>query len=190
MLDTLLANAIGAEIAEPPSALERLLALAGPRASRSSVRVDVQRADEPRTREISVRPRRMARGLRLGDAVVFVVRTSEDSSLALIDIGTGGTVSAVLPNAGNLAPHARAGEAVLFPGPADDFDFVLEGRPGRERMLALAWRGELRAALRPQGEATFRVLPAEEVAALCDAVGQLAHDDWAACVCEFEILAG
>ena len=89
----------------------------------------------------------------------------------LIDIGTSGAISVVLPNRWALKATAGADHPGLFPDAGTgDFDFELAGPPGLERVVALAWEGKLSAPLSPSGEHPFRELPPSEVAALCGVV--------------------
>jgi hypothetical protein len=175
--------------AREPSPAERLLGLAVPRASGLAVRLELVRdpaAAVPGLRDL--RPARLSQPVRVGDTVVFRFQANRPCGVALIDLGTSGAASAVLPNRWVPTATAEANRPVLFPDPRKgEFDFELSGPSGVERVVAVAWEGRLPVPLAPAGEHPFRELPAAEVAALCDALAALPADRWAACAVEFEV---
>jgi hypothetical protein len=171
--------------------LERLLALARPRESALSIRLEPQFAAAPPLRDLQVGPPRLPRPFRLGDPVRFAFRASAECAVALVDVGTTGKVAVALPNCWQPQARARAGEVCWLPDPAaGNFEFTLSGQGGRERVVALAWRGRPPVPLAPAGDAAFRTLGEADLAGLCDAVERLPPGEWAACLCEFEIVPG
>jgi hypothetical protein len=175
------------EQAARPTPLEQLLDLATPRESRLSIRVEPQHADALPAPDLATWPPRLVRPFRLGDALCFHFRANQDCEVALIDIGTSGTIAAVLPNAGQPRARVKAGETARFPAPDADFEILLGGSPGRERVVALAWLRGSPVSLQPEGDDSFRTLTPADVSALCEAVQRLDKGEWAACVSEFEI---
>src|SRR5262249_19811246 len=144
----------------PPAgrALERLTALAAPRASARAIRLEPRRAaEEPRRRDVAVGPGPQTGPFRLGDKVCFALEADRASHVVLIDVGTSGGVAVLLPNAWRAHAEVAGGRPYLFPGPEfPEFEFVLSGRPGRERVFALATRDPLPVPLAPQDGAAFR----------------------------------
>jgi hypothetical protein len=175
--------------APEPSPVERLTALAKPRGSGLAIRLELVRdpaAALPAVRDLT--PVRLNRPVRVGDVVVFRFRADRPCGVALIDIGTSGAVSVVLPNRWVRAATVPAEQPVLFPDPqTDEFDFEVSGPPGIERVVAVGWEGRLSVPLAPDGEHPFRSLAPDQVAAFCSAVSALAPDRWGACAVEFEV---
>lgn len=174
--------------APEPSPAERMLGLAEPRGSGLVIRLELvtTAGDQPAALR-DLKPRRLGRPIRVGDTVQFRFRANRACEVALIDIGTSGAVSVVLPNRWAAKAAVEADRPVLFPD-ADTgaFDFELAGPPGVERVVALAWEGRLPVPLTPAGEHPFRELAPAEVAALCGALRALPPERWAACAVEFE----
>lgn len=172
--------------------VQRLLALQTP--ADSSLRIDLQLQPPSATqgyRNIIARPVLGDRRLRLGDRVSFHLQTTHDCHVTLLDIGTSGTVAAIWPNAWRKETRAQAARAYVFPAPdGSEFDFVLAGRPGLERVIALATRRPLAARLLPDADAPFRVMTARAMDELADELGRMDPSAWAVARCEFEIRAG
>jgi hypothetical protein len=174
----------------PESPVDRLLRLAEPRQSPLSVRLEVQPLDQARnTRELKARPARRGRPLRLGDAVRLVYEVSRPCHVTLIDIGTAGAITVVLPNAWQTRSLVVSGGLQFLPSlHAPEFEFELAGTAGTERIVALATVESPPASLGPARDEPFRSLLPAEVDHLVDVVMKLDPAAWAASVCQFEVL--
>jgi hypothetical protein len=167
--------------------VERLLNLARPRESRLHIRVEPRPAGFAADRLDPARPL-LSRPLRLNEPACFALQADQDCEAALVNIGSTGGVTVVLPNACQPRARMRPGGICLLPGPTADFDIVPTGPPGRERLLALAWLREPPVSLRPDGDDLFRELTLREVETFCEGLERMDGNEWSACVCEFEIL--
>ncbi|HEX4590821.1 MAG TPA: DUF4384 domain-containing protein, partial [Gemmataceae bacterium] len=158
-----------------------------PRASSLAIRLDLAAGEVPAVRDLA--PRRLAGPIRVGDAVEFRFLTDRPCAVALIDVGTSGAVNVLLPNQWSPPATVAAGQVSLFPDAAAEFDFEPTGPLGTERVVALAWQGELTARLAPLGDAPFRALSAVDVTELCRLIQAMPPERWSACVTTFEVVA-
>jgi hypothetical protein len=179
------------DVALPPAAaaVNRLTELTAPRESPLSIHLEPRHLDEERpTRDVEVTPTPRPRPFRLGEQIRFAFQANRDCDVTLIDVGATGQVAVTLPNAWCSQARVAGGRLHFFPGGEfADFDLTLTGKPGRERVFAIATLAPLPAPLQPEGGAAFRQLQPPEVDALVDGITRLDARDWAACVCEFEI---
>lgn len=166
----------------PPAAPDRLLALAAPRAEGFALELTAHARQPDRSAGAEAESR-----FRLGAELVLKVRSARDCHLALIDLGTTGRVSLLLPNAMCPRPRLAAGVSALFPGPGfAEFAFVLEGEPGLERLVAVATSDPLPLPAPPAG-GFFAPLTDADLEHVADAVTALPADRWAARACSFTL---
>jgi hypothetical protein len=172
----------------PPTAIERLTALAAPRIGAFALEI-VPTAPVPgRTRNVSVEPPRAERAFRLGGELVLRLRADRDCHLTLIDLGTSGAITLLLPNAQCPRPVLKSGVSAYFPGPEFvEFVLTLRGRPGRERLVALATPAPLADLPAAAAGSTCASLTATDVERIVEAVRRLSDEQWSAAVCEFTI---
>lgn len=119
----------------------RLSALDVATASTASDKVDIQLWVEPAerrgvTRDITIASAEDVNTWYIGDRVRVCARVNRDCHLALVNVGTSGKVTVLIPNKYHRGTAARTGEVVAFPGP--NIHFELLGPPGRERLIAIA----------------------------------------------------
>lgn len=79
----------------------------------------------------------------VGDTVTFFVRSDQDTHLTLVDVGTGGEMKIVFPNAFHEDGYIKAGRVYSIPAPDETFNVLVEGPPGVERIKAIATPGPL-----------------------------------------------
>ncbi len=174
------------EALPPPDPVEDLLALETPAASPLRLDLEVRHAASPALREIGVK--RPARPFALGDAIRLSFQANLACHVVLLDVGTGGAVTVVRPNAWSADTRAAAGQTYFLPPPdGAEFDLALQGRPGRERVCAAATLAPLEVPLAPPAGAPFRVLTAAEVGQMAQALAGLDPATWAVAVREFEV---
>lgn len=135
-------------------AAKRLAAATGPSKSKpSSGEMDVQLWIQPEakrnlTRDISIVPKDDVHNWQIGQKIRLCAQVNRDCYLSLINIGTTGDVTILIPNSWQAETAVRAGEVVMFPSPQANFSFEIMGPPGRERVIAIASDHPLK--LRPE----------------------------------------
>jgi|GEM_PF-3433723 len=77
---------------------------------------------------------------RVGDRIRVHVASDKDCYLTLLNVGAGGALTVVYPNALHGDNYLPAGRTVTIPGPDDRFDYRLAGPAGTERLKAIATR--------------------------------------------------
>jgi hypothetical protein len=103
-----------------------------------SVRVWAQKDRKAvRTRDITLVPRKPLTAFEIGDRVLVGTECSTDAFLVLINEGSSGKQTVLLPNSRSSGAVLRGGVTYWFPNPADEFDFVLCGAPGSERIRGI-----------------------------------------------------
>ena len=74
-----------------------------------------------------------------GDQLVLTIVADRSCYLTILDIGTSGKVSVLLPNEYSGDNRLQAGEARRFPAPGrDGFQFTVTPPPGEERLVVIA----------------------------------------------------
>jgi hypothetical protein len=103
----------------------------------------------------------------IGEEVKFVVTARRPCYLTLLDFGTSGGVTVILPNRYSQTCYLRAGETLLVPGPEHGFSYQIAGPPGQEHVLAIGTTKpllleapQLRALLQ-SSKAPFFTVPVE-----------------------------
>jgi hypothetical protein len=174
--------------ARPPveAPLARLLGLAGSGSSHV-IRLGHHRRQSPHeTRSIRVEETTTDRSYRLGDPIRIEFEASRPCHFALLDVGTSGAVAVLWPNAWHPDSRIEGGRTYAIPGPdTPGPDFVLTGRPGRERLVAIATDDPLDAPLVDPDGAPFRSLTPDDLARLEDELGRA--DGRAVSICEFRV---
>ena len=180
-----IAPSVPAEEADP---IAPLLALRTPASSPLEIRVLPHHAEESRDlREMDLLPARLDRPFRLGDTIRFGFQANRTCHVVLIDVGTSGTVAVVLPNAWCEETRIAGGRPYFLPAIDDpQFEFILTGRAGRERVVAIATLEPLAVSLPPEPGSPFRVLTAGEIRSIADAVSR-GRVGWATAGCDFVI---
>ena len=84
----------------------------------------------------------------VGDQIRVRMRSTQDCHLWLVNIGTSGNQSTLLPNPRSSLTRLKAHHWTDFPSDADNFSLPLSGPPGRERLVAIATDDELNDELR------------------------------------------
>ena len=175
----------------PPTgtAVDRITALTQPRPGAFGLEVfPYLPTPRRRYRDVAVEEVRAEPPFRLGDEVVFQVRAGRDCFLTLIDVGTSGAVSVLVPNAKCPTPRLTTGRPAYFPGPEfGEFALRLSGRAGRERLIALATVARPDAVPAPVPGSLFARLGEDQLDRLAEAVRRLPAAEWSAAACEFTI---
>jgi hypothetical protein len=126
------------------------------------------------------------RSYRLGERIRVEFGASRACHIALLDIGTSGAITVLWPNAWRRDPRIEGGRAYTLPGEeTPGLDFVLTGRPGTERVVAIATARALGVPLAPGAGSPFRGLSADDLATLVDDLTGV--DDRAVATSEFSV---
>ncbi len=88
------------------------------------------------TRAIGIQPRLPL--FHVGDEISILVWVSRDCELTLINIGSGGAASLLLPNPFRPIAKLRGEEWTRIPDESDAFALPLLGPPGVEKLIAIA----------------------------------------------------
>lgn len=157
------------------------------------LRVRPHRVEESRPlgrlRDIAIgappRPR-----FRLGESIRFAVQSEVAAHVILIDVGTSGRASVVLPNAWRSVLRLEPGALCYLPDlEFPEFELNLSGAPGEERVIALACREPLPLDLMPRGSDAFLALGEAELGRLVGALETLDASHWSAAQCAFSVVA-
>jgi hypothetical protein len=89
---------------------------------------------------------------RIGEKVTFYFQTNRDAYVTLINKGTSGRVSVLLPNPYAPPVMIKGGTRYAVPGPDERYELPISGPPGEELVWAVATLKPIRAtALGPGG---------------------------------------
>lgn len=144
------------------------------------------------SRDVGVVPKAGA-AYRVGDAIVVGFRASRDCYLTLLNLGTGGRLTILFPNAHQPENFVRGGDAHHIPAAGSGFEFRLQGPPGTERLKAVATLSKvtlLESHFAPDG-AIFDTRPASatprDIAVVQRRVERLPFQAWAEATAEFTV---
>jgi hypothetical protein len=171
---------------------EALLGQVTSRDSPHAIRLEIDHADPaPLLRDIAIGRPPSERPFRLGDSIRLTFRTGRDGHLALIDVGTSGGVTVLFPNRWTADGSIAGGRDYSLPDPSLPVpDLTLSGRPGTERILAIATRDALPMPLKPDGDAPFRTLSPDEIRRLLEVINGLDPMTSAIATRQIEIIDG
>lgn len=97
---------------------------------------------------------------RLGEKLRLDVTSSADCNIVIFDYDSQGILTQVFPNKYQQDSLVRAGETVTIGGPQSDFDFVVSGTGGAEKIFVYAYpaasENPLTIAFNPAQSGTFR----------------------------------
>ncbi len=124
---------------------------------------------------------------RVGDRIVVKCQAQRDCHITILNLGTSGKLTTLLPNQQRAANFVKAGETITVPGPGDSFHLQLSGPPGVERIKAIAtvedkpiMNGDTGSM--STGAALFRSVPptaaARDIAVVKDTVEKLPSGAW------------
>ena len=100
------------------------------------LRIEREEAYHRGTRSVGIRPRRQS--FLVGDEIRILMRADRNCHLSLINIGSTGSVSILLPNALRDDTLVIAGQWTTFPKKEDGFSLPLLGPAGVEKIVAIA----------------------------------------------------
>jgi hypothetical protein len=168
---------------------EALLSLRTPAESTLRVRLSVERVSVPVTvRTVAVRPTGGGTSFQVGESIRFVVQVEEPCRFLLLDLAAGKKATVLFPNALRPDSQVAAGTLSLPDRAVPEWDFLVEGPPGEDAVLAIATREPLPLTLLPaDGREVMRGLSVQQLAALADALRALPADSWAVDGCKFAV---
>jgi hypothetical protein len=107
-----------------------------PTAEAFDIKVWTEKGDfQKGARDISIVPK--ARSYRIGDKINLYFRSEKDCYLTLLNYGTSGNMTVLLPNGISQDHFIKAGRTYAIPGEEYPFDYILSGPTGTEKIKAI-----------------------------------------------------
>jgi len=144
-------------------------------------------------RDIAVTAKKKKAGYRTGQKIVVGFRASRDCYLTLLNIGTSGKLTVLFPNSLHPDNFIQAGRDYRLPEADDDFEYVLQGPAGMEKLKAVATLKQvalLESNFAPDGS-LFRTVDAasgaRDIGIVQKKVATVPTAEWAEAACEFSV---
>jgi hypothetical protein len=174
---------------ESPAVLNpvaRLVALETPPGSPLAIEIAIEPVASHR--DVVVRPTTQVPTFRVGDQIRFRIQANRSCHLMLVDIGTSGQVTVLLPNAWRADGWIEGGDVHFLPNVENaEFAYELSGQPGQERIVAISSLETLQlVSPLPQQGNSFRVLHVSDVERLVNGL-ESGPVNWAVARCAFSI---
>lgn len=107
-----------------------------PEASAFEIKVWTEKGDfQEDARDISIVPK--AKNSGIGDKINLHFSSEKDCYLTLLNYGTSGNMTVLLPNGFSQDNFIQGGKTYAIPGEEHRFDYILSGPPGTERIKAI-----------------------------------------------------
>ena len=150
-------------------------------------------APDEGARDLAVTAKRKKAAYRTGQKIVVGFRASRDCHLTLLNIGTSGKLTVLFPNSQHQDNFIQAGREYQIPADEDDFEYLLQGPPGVEKLKAVATLKKialLESQFAPDG-ALFRTVEAatgaRDIGVIQKKVAAVPGAEWAEAACEFKV---
>jgi hypothetical protein len=159
-----------------------------PKASAFKIEVWTEKGDFHGARDITVIPR--TNTYKIGDKINLYFRAEKECYLTLINYGTSGKLTVLLPNALSQDNFIKRGRIYAIPGEDYPFDYILSGPPGTERLKAIATtrRISLMDVAYDEGEVFHTSsAAARDISVVAKNIQSAAPNEWAEALCEFEV---
>ena len=140
-------------------------------------------------RDIAVIPKIQA--YRIGDKINLYFRAEKDCYLTLINYGTSGKITVLLPNALSQDNFIKGGRIYAIPGQDYPFDYRLGGPPGTERIKAIATARKINLMdLTYNKGKVFYIssAAARDISIVAKNIESVASNEWAETVCQIEVI--
>jgi hypothetical protein len=160
-----------------------------PRVSAFKVEIWTEEGDfHPGTKDIRVIPR--TNNYRIGDKINLYFRAEKDCYLTLLNHGTSGRMTVLLPNSISKNNFIKGGSIYAIPGEDYPFDYVLSGPAGTEKIKAIATlrKTDLIDLMYNNGEIfSTSKAAAKDINVVARKIESTAPEEWAEAVYEFEV---
>lgn len=158
------------------------------RTGKSAFKIDVwtEKGDFQGSRDISVIPKMGT--YRMGDKINLYFRSEKDCYLTLINYGTSGKMTVLLPNALSHGNFIKGGLTYAIPGQDYPFEYILSGPPGTERIKAVATTSQVDLLdVKFKGDEVFQTstAAARDISIVAKNIESSPPAEWAESVCEF-----
>jgi hypothetical protein len=140
-------------------------------------------------RDIAVVPK--TESYRIGDKINLYFRTEKDCYLTLINYGTSGKMTMLLPNTLSQNNFIKRGRVYAIPGEDYPFDYILSGPPGTERIKAIGTTRKINLMdMEFDRDEIFKTssAAARDISVVAKRIEGVAPEDWAEVVCEFKVI--
>gem|GEM_PF-4282674 len=139
-------------------------------------------------RDISVMSK--SRNYRIGDKINLYFRSEKDCYLTLLNYGTSGKMTLLLPNAISQDNFIKTGRTYAIPGEEYPFDYILSGPAGFERIKAIGTNRQINLIdMKFDKNEIFRTSSsaARDISVVAKKIETAATGEWAEAMCEFEV---
>jgi hypothetical protein len=141
-------------------------------------------------RDIQIIPRNSPNRYTIGETITVWFEATCDCYVTLIDIGTSGKITILLPNAYTQNNFIRAFQTYSFPDAAHGFKFTLSGPAGTEKIRAIATHEPVKIVetdVSKLNGAIFPMLEQRDIEIVATRMKALPEEIWAEALCLFEI---
>ena len=126
----------------------------------------------------------------IGDKINLYFRSEKDCYLTLINYGTSGKFTVLMPNALFQDNFIEGGRIYAIPGQDYPFDYTLSGPSGTEKIKAIATTSKINLLdlAYNKGEIfSTSGAAARDISLVAKNIGNAEPDEWAENLCEFEV---
>lgn len=159
-----------------------------PNTSTFKIEVWTEKGDFQGVRDVVVVPK--TNSYKIGDKINLCFRAEKDCYLTLINYGTSGKLTLLLPNALSQNNFIKAARIYAIPGQDYPFDYILSGPPGTERIKAIATtrRINLMSLTYKKGEVfASSSAAARDISVVAKKIESAIPEEWAEATCEFVV---
>jgi 3D (Asp-Asp-Asp) domain-containing protein len=137
-------------------------------------------------RDITVVPK--TKSYRMGDKINLYFQSEKDCYLTLINYGTSGKMTVLLPNALTQDNLIKEGRIYAIPGEDYPFDYLLTGPAGTERIKAIGTTRKINLMdMKFNKDEVFKTSTARDISVVAKKIESVAPGEWAETMCEFEV---
>lgn len=130
------------------------------------------------------------RNYRIGDKINLYFRSEKDCYLTLLNYGTSGKLSVLLPNAISKDNHITGSKIYAIPGEDYSFDYILSGPPGTERIKAIGTTRKINLIdIKSNTGEVFKTssAAARDISVVSKKIEDTTPEEWAEASCELEV---
>lgn len=161
-----------------------------PQASAFKIEVWTEKGDfHQGARDISVIPKTIA--YRIGDKINLYFRAEKDCYLTLINYGTSGKLTVLLPNSLFQDNFIEGGRIYAIPGEDYRFDYILSGPSGTERIKAIGTTQKINLTdMKFNKDEVFKTssAAARDISVVAKKIEGAAPEEWAEAECMIEVV--
>jgi hypothetical protein len=160
-----------------------------PEAEAFEIKVWTEKGDfQKGARDISVVAK--AKSYRIGDKINLYFRSEKDCYLTILNYGTSGNMTVLLPNSISRDNFTRGGRIYAIPGDEYPFDYILSGPAGTERIKAIGTTCKINLMdMKFNKDEVFKTssAAARDISVVAKKIESAAPEEWAEAECEFEV---